>query len=99
MLSALTTADRVVVSMAPYSGGMEARMDATCRNQDDAGVLASQLRNTAGLIREGMARSTVPRDDEFARMLAGGTFDHTGNRVAGRWPVAKGLLESLTSGI
>ena len=99
MLSALTAADRVVVSMAPYSGGIEARMDALCRNKDDAGVLASQLRITAGMIREGLAHSTVPKDDEFARMLAAGTFDQAGNRVAGRWPVAKSLLESLTAGI
>ena len=62
-------------------------------------MLASQLRNTAGLIREGIANNTVAKDDEFARMLAAGTFDQAGNRVAGRWPVAKSLIESLTSGI
>ncbi|MES1257111.1 MAG: hypothetical protein ABUS51_01725 [Acidobacteriota bacterium] len=99
MLSALTAADRVVVSMAPASGRVEAHIDATCRTQDDAGVLASQLRITAGLVREGIAKSTVPKDDEFAQMLAAGTFDQTGNRVTGKWPVAKSLLESLMSGI
>src|SRR5205807_2453491 len=86
MISALTTADRIVVNIGPVSmgaGGIEARLDAVCQSKDDAGVLASQLRNTAALIREGIANKTVPPDDDLARMLAAGTFDQTGNRVAG----------------
>jgi hypothetical protein len=101
MLSALTSADRVILTLAPYSGGIEARMDARCRSKDDAGVLASQLRNTAGLIKEGMASGDhgIAKDDELAGALAAGTFDQTGTRVAGRWPVGKALIESLTAGI
>ena len=99
MLSALTSADRVVVDVGPTSAGIEARLDAACRSKDDAGVLASQLRTTAGLIREGMANKTLPPGDDLARMLAAGTFDSTGSHVAGRWPVAKSLLDSLTAGL
>lgn len=99
MLSALTSADRVLITAGPYTGGIEARLDATCKTKEDAGVLASQLRNTAGLIREGMANKSLPPDDELARMLSSGTFDQNGLRVAGRWPVAKSLLENLTAGI
>jgi hypothetical protein len=99
MLSTLTSADRVVIDVGPTSGGIEARLDASCRTKDDASVLASQLRTAAGLIREGIANKTLPPDDDLARMLAAGTFDHTGSHVAGRWPVAKGLLDSLTAGL
>jgi hypothetical protein len=59
MLSALTTADRVLVTLSPETGGIEARLEASCRTKDDAGVLTSQLQNTAGLVREGIANKTV----------------------------------------
>jgi hypothetical protein len=98
-LSALTSADRVVITIGPYSGGIEARMDATCRTSGDADVLTSQLRNTAVLIREGIANKTVQQDDDLARMLAAGTFDQKGTRVEGRWPVARPLIDNLTSGL
>ncbi len=99
MLSALTSADRVVVTGGLSAGGMEVRLDASCKTKEDAGVLASQLRNTAGLIREGMANHSLPPDDELARTLGSGSFEQNGLRVAGRWPVARSLLETLTAGI
>jgi hypothetical protein len=99
MLSALASADRVVIDLGPVSGGIEARLDAACRTKDDASVLASQLRTTAGLIREGIGNKIVAPDDELARMLAAGSFNQTGAHVVGRWPVAKGLLDSLTAGL
>jgi hypothetical protein len=99
MLSSLTSADRVVIDIGPTSGGIEARLDAACRSKDDAGVLASQLRNASGLIREGIANKTLPPGDDLARMLAAGTFDNTGSHVTGRWPVARGFIDSLTAGL
>jgi len=99
MLSALTSADRIDMTMGPSSAGVEARLDATCRNSEDAGVLASQLRNTARTIRDGIAGKTLAQDDEFARMLATGTFEQKGSRVSGKWDMPKALLESLTTGL
>ena len=46
MLSALTTADRVVITLGPGAQGIEAALQATCRTQDDARILASQLSST-----------------------------------------------------
>lgn len=99
MLSALNTADRIIVTVSAYSGGIEARLDAACHTKDDAGALASQLRNTAVLIREGIRNKTVAPDDDLASVLAAGTFGQTGNHVAGRWPVPRNLIDSLTSGL
>jgi hypothetical protein len=54
MLSALTTADRVLITLGPAGQGIEAQLIATCRTQGDARVLISQLRiHTAGLMTGG----------------------------------------------
>jgi hypothetical protein len=103
MLSALTSADRIVITVGPagtgIEAGIEAHMDATCRTPEDARILAGQLRSTTALLRETFARDKKVADDEFAALLTGGSFDQTDRKVTGRWPVRKSLLESLTAGI
>jgi hypothetical protein len=99
MLSALATADRVMLTVSPGNGGIEARLETNCRTQDDARVLASQLRSTTAQLKEAVPEDREIRDDDLARALAAGVFEQTGQRVTGRWPVSKTLIESLTSGI
>jgi hypothetical protein len=99
MLSALTSADRVIITMGPAGSGIEARLDATCRTQDDARVLASQLRSTTALLKEAVARDKKTSEDEVALLLTGGSFDQTDRRVTGRWPIRKSLIDALSDGI
>ncbi|MDE3197314.1 MAG: hypothetical protein KGN84_13270 [Acidobacteriota bacterium] len=99
VLSALTRADRVVVTAGPYGAAIEARLSATCRNADDARTLASQLRATTASLREAIDADKDASQDHLARMLAAGAFDASGSRVTGKWPVDKRLIESLTDGI
>ena len=99
VLSALTRADRVLLTAGMAGSSIEAHLDASCRNADDARVLASQLRNTTATLKDAVASDKEASQDELARMLAAGTFDSSGNRATGKWPVGKGLIESLTAGI
>jgi hypothetical protein len=99
MLSALTSADRIVITLGPAGTGIEAHMDATCRTQEDARILTSQLRSTTALLKETFAHDKKVADDEFAALLTAGSFDQTDRRVTGRWPVRKSLFDSLTAGI
>lgn len=99
MLSALTSADRVIITLGTAGPGIEAHMEATCRTQDDARVLASQLRTTTSLFKEALARDKKVADDEVAMLLTTGSFDQADRRVTGRWPVRKSLLDALTAGI
>jgi hypothetical protein len=99
MLSALTNADRLVVTMGPSGGGLAARMEATCRTKDDARVLASQLRNVTATLKESMQQDKQAQSDELVKGLVGGTFDDNGARVTGMWPFSKALIDNLTSGI
>jgi hypothetical protein len=101
MLSALTNADRVVLTFGAEGQGIVARMDATCRTQDDARVLESQLRSTTGLLKEALTRDKTRSvsDNELAAMLIAGSFAQMDRKVIGRWPVQKSLLDALTSGL
>lgn len=99
MLSALRTADRVIITLAPGKPEIEAHLEATCRTQDDAKVLASQLRSTTGVLKEAVARDKKAAGDEIVAMLTAGTFDQSDRRVTGKWPVRKNLLDALTEGI
>lgn len=99
MLSALTNADRILITLGPASHGIEAHMEATCRTQDDAKILASQLRSTTSLLKDALAHDSKAAGDEVATLLVGGSFDQTDRRVTGTWPVGKSLLDALTAGI
>ncbi|HKD05059.1 MAG TPA: hypothetical protein VKB79_04075 [Bryobacteraceae bacterium] len=98
-LTALSRAERIVITAAQGNGGIQAHMEATCRTSSDAAVLASQLRSTTGILRDTLMTDKEASRDELARTLAAGTFDNSGARVTGAWPIAKGLIESLTAGI
>jgi hypothetical protein len=98
-LSALQTADRVVVTLGPGTPGIEAHLDATCHTKDDARVLASQLRSATALLKEALARDKKASSDELGAMLMAGTFDQADRRVTGRWPVPVSLIDALTAGI
>jgi hypothetical protein len=106
ILSALTGADRIVITLGPASGtgakGIEAHLEATCRTQDDARILASRLRSTTALLKEALTRDKKAASDEDAEvgtLLTAGIFEQTDRRVNGRWPVGKSLLDALTAGI
>jgi hypothetical protein len=99
MLSALTRADRVVITLGPGPQGIEAQLQAACNSQDDARVLASQLRSTTSLLKDALARDKTAADDQVTAMLTEGTFEAVDRKVTGKWPVRKGLLEALTNGL
>jgi len=99
LLTALTNADRVVITMGAAGQGIEARMEATCRTPDDAKILTGQLRSATALLKEALTRDKKTDDDEVAALLISGSFDQKDRRVNGKWPVRKGLLDAITDGI
>jgi hypothetical protein len=99
MLSALGNADRILVAIAPAGHGIEARLEANCRTQDDARILASQLRVATAALKEAEAKDKTAQDPELTAMLAAGHFEQAGVKVIGNWPVQKSLLDALTAGL
>jgi hypothetical protein len=99
MLSALTNADRLVVTVGLAGKGLDAKMEASCRSKDDAHVLASQLRTVTAKLKEALQQEKQAQGDELVQVLVGGTFDDRGALVDGTWPFSKSLIASLTAGI
>lgn len=99
MLSALTSADRLVVTVGLSGSGLAAKLEATCRTKDDARTLASQLRTVTNTLREALTQDQEARQDELVKFLVGGTFEDNGATVNGEWPFSRALIASLTSGI
>ena len=99
MLSALTSADRVIITIGPAGSGIEAHLEATCRTKDDAKVLASQLRITTSTLKEALQHDKQAGEDELAALLTAGSFNQTDRRVTGTWPVRRSLLDAITEGI
>jgi hypothetical protein len=99
MLSTLANADRIVVALGPSAQGIEAHLEANCRTADEAKILASQLRVATTALKEAVGKDKEAQNDELIGMLAAGSFDQTGVKVTGNWPVKKGLLDALTAGL
>ena len=99
MLSALTSADRLVVTVNLSGAGLTAKMDATCRTKDDAQLLSSQLRTVTSKLRDATQQTKEAQSDDLVQVLVGGTFDDNGAHVNGQWPFSKSLIASLTNGI
>jgi hypothetical protein len=103
MLSALKNADRVMLTVIAGGAGsgnsIEAHLETSCRTQDDARSLTSELRSTTALLKDTDPNDQAIRDDDLVKTLAAGVFEQAGQRVTGRWPVSKSLIASLTSGI
>lgn len=99
MLSALTNAEQLVITVGVSASGLAAKLDATCRTKDDAHVLASQLRTVTATLKEALAQDKDAQSDELVKVLLNGTFDDNGVHVSGEWPFSKALIAALTSGI
>jgi len=99
ILSALSSADRVAITLGPSGQAIEAHLEATCRSENDARLLANELRSATALLKDAAARDKNSGDDEVSALLTAGTFDQKDRRVNGKWPVRKSLLDALTSAI
>ncbi len=99
ILTALSSAERIVITLAPSGQKIEAHLEATCRSENDARLLANELRSATALLKDAAARDKNSGGDEVSALLAAGTFDQTGLRVSGKWPVRQSLLDTLASAI
>lgn len=87
--SALTGADRVTLTATPSGAAFEARLDAICRDAQQAGTLTMQLRTLTNM---------VPRDASgVAGLLRSGTFEQSSSHVFGHWPVSADFVQSIAA--
>lgn len=97
--TALSSADKILLSLGPQGQQFEARLAVTCRTSNAAAALAVQLQRATSLLREMMARENQkPNPKDLSGVLTAGVFEQTGRRVLGRWPLPPAFLESLAGG-
>ena len=99
LAKAMEDSENILLSAGPQGTQFEARIEVTCRNDQDAVALGAQLERITALLRDAIAREKrQPDPNDLSGVLTGGVFEHTGRRVLGRWPIASGFLETLAGG-
>lgn len=96
----LEDAEEVMLSMGPQGKDFQLTLNARCRSDHDAEVLAAEMERNTALLRSMIAREKrTPNPRDLSGVLTVGTFTHTGTRVTGHWPISHLFIEdSLTGG-
>ena len=95
--TAIMDAERVTITAGLANGNrMEARLEAVCRDTQQAGSLMAQLQVFMTLLRKlPEQQGQVLTQDSLAGLLASGTIAQAGSNVVGRWPIPRELLTNL----
>jgi len=97
--TALSSADKILLSLGPQGKQFEARLNVTCRTAADAAALAGRLQQATSILQSMIARENQkPNPKDLSGVLTAGVFSQAGRRVFGRWPLQPVFLESLTGG-
>jgi hypothetical protein len=96
----LEDAEEVILSLGPQGKDFQLTLNARCRSDHDAEVLAAELERNTTLLRSMIARENrTPNPRDLSGVLTSGTFTHAGPRATGHWPISHGFIEdSLTGG-
>jgi len=90
------TADSIVLAFQPEGRGLAAKLDVTCRSEQDASAMALQLTRITELLRRMIeAEHQKPNPADFSGVLTAGSFRAEGRRVLGNWPIDPVFLETL----
>ncbi len=92
----LARAERLLLWAEPQMAGLQARLEVTCRSEQEAALLAGQLSAVTRLLAAGAARQgPQTAGAHLAGLLSRSSFRHSGRRVFGNWPVDYGALATL----
>jgi hypothetical protein len=97
--SAIMDAERVTITAGPSgAGNLAARLEAVCRDPEQAGGLVEQMQGLtrvlkSGAVQEGQSAAT----DSLGGLIASGTFSQAGSHVVGEWTIPGSLLSSLAA--
>lgn len=96
LVDPLARAERLLLWAEPQIAGLQARLEVTCRSEQEAAVLAGQLSGVTRLLAAGAARQgQQTAGTHLTDLLSRASFRHSGRRVFGTWPVDYGALAAL----
>jgi hypothetical protein len=92
-------AEEVTLSIGPNGLDFQATLQVLCKSDQDAGILAAELKRTTTLLRSLIERENrKPNPRDLSGVLTSGSFGHEGRRVSGHWPIAQGFVEDALTG-
>jgi hypothetical protein len=94
----LEPASRIELAIAPRlsAGDLSVALRAECPDPLTAQRVARDLGVLTSALRDMLAKEKKsPNANEFANLLAGGSFQAEGTRVDGKWPLSRPFLEQL----
>lgn len=89
---ALRATEGLMLTLGPRDGNFEARLEAVCKNPNDAAALTERLTKLTALLHDSI--KAKPGDD-IPALLAAGSFSNKDRKVFGVWPIRKTLIEAL----
>lgn len=95
----LQDAEDVTLSLGPQGKDFQATVSVRCRTEHDAELMVLELERDTNLLRSMIARENrTPNPRDLSGVLTSGTFGHTGPRVVGHWPLARGFVADTLAG-
>ncbi len=92
----MDNAESVVLSFVPEGGRLAAHLEVSCRDEEDAVQIASQLSSTTVTLKRMLDREhQAPGPADLAGILASGSFRSEGAKVFGYWRIEPAFLEKL----
>jgi hypothetical protein len=95
----LDASESIMLSLSVAGKPYTIRLDALCRNEQEATALAAQLTRTTTMLREMIQREHhQPNPADLSGVLCSGSFRNEGRRVRGTWPIEQVFLQNLVAG-
>ncbi len=92
-------ADRVILSFSMNGNNFAAHLDVLCRDERDAGEIATQLAAATARLREMIEREhQKPNPADLSGVLSSGTFHAEGPKVIGYWPIDRSFAINMLGG-
>jgi hypothetical protein len=89
-------APSVTLSVVPEGARLAAKLEVLCRNEQEAGDLASQLTSVTERARSMFAREhQTANPADFSGIVTSGVFHNEGAHLLGSWPIERAFVQNL----
>jgi hypothetical protein len=97
-LGPVARAEKITLAAGPQGTRAQLRLSLVCRSPEDAEAVQRELSSATETLRSTLVRDqTTPGQPDWAGLLRGGAFSHSGAEVTGVWPIERSFLEALAT--
>jgi hypothetical protein len=95
---ALADSEYVQLTLGPDNDRFALQMDVTCKTEEQAAILRSQLEQVTSLLKSLITRENqAPNPNDLSGILTSGSYQRVNRHVVARWPIERSFLDSLAS--